>query len=791
MNSIPTIGLLLLQVTLWLLVGAVLVLAARRRGPRVAAEASVSVLTGVLVLTLLAALPWPGGCRWPVEAVMAGACRLLPTDSTSAPGPGATTVTPIVLVQTTWPQDVASPPMPTATAETAEPIAAAEFLSVPVWARILALGAATLIAAGVLRLLAGLWAVHTCYRRSQPLSDPCLLADRDELARALAVCRPVELRVLSGLGTPATIGWRRPIILLPAQWPDWNPVERRSVLAHELAHVRHGDYGRWLLARLCAALHAYHPLVHWLVRCLRRDQEFAADAAAAPLAGGPNDYAQALCRLALRRDSEERLGLARTFLPVHIPLTRRVQRMLARNDRREKTVSRSARAGWGIALAATALTITGLRGPVEAEAPAPAAIAPADATDVLVTQTYPVADLVIPIDNVGLPASEAGSVNVSPLPVPAPAPFAPPVATPSLQAADAQAAPAPVPLASANNTATLEHRLMRLIVKKVAPASWSEHGGRGTIDYYPLGMALVIRQTPAIHAQITELLAGLRRAQDLEVSLEVRFISVAEAMMKRLARDFNIETKATEGEPLNVSDAQLFLLIEALQGDRRTNVMQAPKLTLFNGQLGSIQIQDFEKFVTNVQVVEQGGQVVFVPQNQSFPIGLDVQTQPVVSADRRYVRLKLKANLTELKSDPVRRVPLKISVTPIEKDGADGKPQQATQELQAPEFTTIRLNREMTIPNGKTALLNGGKGVFRLALDGKEKPQERYLLVAVTPRIIVASEEETGGNPNPAYRQVEQLLKKYHQACLGGRHEEARQLAVQALALDPTCFSPK
>src|SRR5262249_40702934 len=33
-----------------------------------------------------------------------------------------------------------------------------------------------------------------------------------------------------------------------------------------------------------------------------------------------------------------------------------------------------------------------------------------------------------------------------------------------------------------------------------------------------------------------------------------------------------------------LSDIQVFLFMEAAQGDQRTNVMQAPKLTLFNGQ---------------------------------------------------------------------------------------------------------------------------------------------------------------------------------------------------------------
>ena len=37
-----------------------------------------------------------------------------------------------------------------------------------------------------------------------------------------------------------------------------------------------------------------------------------------------------------------------------------------------------------------------------------------------------------------------------------------------------------------------------------------------------------------------------------------------------------------------LSDIQVFMFLEAAQGDQRTNVMQAPKLTLFNGQTADI-----------------------------------------------------------------------------------------------------------------------------------------------------------------------------------------------------------
>src|SRR5262249_35813416 len=70
--------------------------------------------------------------------------------------------------------------------------------------------------------------------------------------------------------------------------------------------------------------------------------------------------------------------------------------------------------------------------------------------------------------------------------------------------------------------------------------TWSEVGGKGTIQYYPLGMALVINQTQDIQEQIVDLLQALRRLQDLEVAIEMRLVSVSEAFFERIGVDFNV-----------------------------------------------------------------------------------------------------------------------------------------------------------------------------------------------------------------------------------------------------------
>src|SRR5208282_5479398 len=123
-----------------------------------------------------------------------------------------------------------------------------------------------------------------------------------------------------------------------------------------------------------------------------------------------------------------------------------------------------------------------------------------------------------------------------------------------------------------------------------------------------------------------------------------------------------------------LSQIQVSLLIEAAQGDQRTNVMQAPKLTLFNGQTATITVQDQQFFVTDVTFVQQNGQVAFVPTVQVFPNGVTMTIQAVISADRRFVRLSLQPQLTNLSSANVPLFPITGFITPVFDGGFVGQP---------------------------------------------------------------------------------------------------------------------
>ena len=92
-----------------------------------------------------------------------------------------------------------------------------------------------------LRLGAGLAWVGVLRRRAAPAPAEWQ-ARLDALARKLGVQRAVLLQLLPDLPSPITVGFLRPLVLLPGALLSGMPVHLlEALLAHELAHQVHRD----------------------------------------------------------------------------------------------------------------------------------------------------------------------------------------------------------------------------------------------------------------------------------------------------------------------------------------------------------------------------------------------------------------------------------------------------------------------------------------------------------------------------------------------------------------------
>ena len=87
-------------------------------------------------------------------------------------------------------------------------------------------------------------------------------------------------------------------ILLPRDWREWDTWKLRAVLAHELTHVRRGDWIITLLAGLNRSVFWFHPLAWWLEKHLSTLSEQACDEGSVLVTGDPLRYAEALLDVA-------------------------------------------------------------------------------------------------------------------------------------------------------------------------------------------------------------------------------------------------------------------------------------------------------------------------------------------------------------------------------------------------------------------------------------------------------------------------------------------------------------
>lgn len=181
------------------------------------------------------------------------------------------------------------------------------------------------IVLGLCRFLGGVLGVYLLVRSSRVVLDRRVLDCVDLSQAELKFVHRIEVRETNQVQTAAVVGWRKPVLLLSVNWKDWSQDQLRSVIAHEVAHIARDDYFTNLLAQLGLVLHFYHPLVHWLVRRMRLEQELAADAMAAKLVGGANVYLKAIGELALTQSKERVAWPVQAFLPTRGTFLRRIE----------------------------------------------------------------------------------------------------------------------------------------------------------------------------------------------------------------------------------------------------------------------------------------------------------------------------------------------------------------------------------------------------------------------------------------------------------------------------------
>lgn len=140
--------------------------------------------------------------------------------------------------------------------------------------------------------------------RSQgtPLSSKVLQQRAKKLLERMQIGRVVNFLESMVVEVPVTIGWLKPVVLLPTGLMTSLTTDQvEAVIAHELAHIRRHDYLVNLLQTLTESLLFYHPVVWWLSHTIRVEREFCCDDEAVAVTGDRNCYVSALAAVETHR----------------------------------------------------------------------------------------------------------------------------------------------------------------------------------------------------------------------------------------------------------------------------------------------------------------------------------------------------------------------------------------------------------------------------------------------------------------------------------------------------------
>lgn len=378
--------------------------------------------------------------------------------------------------------------------------------------------------------------------------------------------------------------------------------------------------------------------------------------------------------------------------------------------------------------------------------------------------------------------------------------------------------------------------LMNLIQQTIEPDSWLINGGTNTILPYPSNLSIVVSAPQTTHERITDLLESLRRLQDLQVTIEVKFITLNDNFFERIGVDFDLRIDDNvRNLPLDdqgpsttiglnagfdpssgtlpftadfdvamtqnsfasavpsfggfdqaagaslgfaiLSDLEMFFFMNAAQGDQRTNVLQAPRVTMFDGQFASINDTVQRPFVTSLIPVVGDFAVAQQPVIVVLNEGTVLNVQATVSPDKRFVRLTLNPTFSQI--DRVDTFTFEGTETSrtgsnvLDPDGNvtgntdDNETIVAGTTVQQPSFASTSISTTVSVPDGGTILLGGIKRmregriergvpilskipyVNRLFKNTAIGRETSTLMMTVTPRIIIQEEEEQKYGVNP------------------------------------------
>ena len=505
------------------------------------------------------------------------------------------------------------------------------------------------------------WQFCRRLKQIKACDDPMLRGLWEECCKQAGVRTSIPILLFDGVQQPAILGLFRPKLLLPTDALELNEQQLRMIMLHELAHVRHWDIAaNWVLV-VIRAIHWWNP-IFWLAAARFQSlQEQSCDAfAIRRIEGQPTrTYSELLLTLAQRQQSGPPW---RVMLPVSILgfFSSFFRKRAVRNRLKALRTAGVLRGRWHTAGVAALVGMVAICGLTDASSPE--------------TPPERPSDWLPPSVRYGTYRDEAPQIDSGPSVT----------RTYDIEKAlDRIAADERTKDDARKSAYGLLTHILRSSTGQYQTLTneWAQE--RFTID----GTTLTVNAPLDVQASIHTSLRAWEQSGLGQICVETRIISDERDLASAFGiswqyleafsadREEDFPSKAEAGMPVvrakaavddflpiavaTLNGQQEFALVQASQRNRRANVISAPKVTLFNGQLASIFDRTQTPFVIGIQ-----GDIAGVQQPKIAVIdqGTKLTLRAIRSSDAKKVQLEARVEMSHI--DDVREASMMLRGEP-------------------------------------------------------------------------------------------------------------------------------
>lgn len=187
---------------------------------------------------------------------------------------------------------------------------------------------------GILRICVGLVRLRALRRRAREIEVSELPLEARSILQDSSSRRDVRICVSNEINAPTAVGFIRPAVLMP-EWTlsELSGEKLRSVLLHELGHLRRWDDWTNLLQKVLRAIFFFHPAIWWIDSRLCLEREMACDDMVLAATNDARGYAECLVSLAEKSMLRRGVALAVAAVGRVRQMTLRLGRILDQNSR--------------------------------------------------------------------------------------------------------------------------------------------------------------------------------------------------------------------------------------------------------------------------------------------------------------------------------------------------------------------------------------------------------------------------------------------------------------------------